>query len=148
MIANDSLVFYVKFSVLDEFCVASFNPVARNGAVGAVIRILPDRPKTIKELHLPPVVQQCSRYGKGMVLITGSTSQGKTTTMASMIDNVNEHYKKHVVTIEDPIEYVHTNKKSLIRQAKNTPIQGSGADVTKQATAFILGSLVLRVQEI
>ncbi len=87
-----------------------------DGKVGSVIRILPDRPRTITELKLPPVIIQCANYEKGMVLITGSTSQGKTTTMASMIHHVNENYRRHVVTIEDPIEYVHTNIKSVVRQ--------------------------------
>jgi Tfp pilus assembly pilus retraction ATPase PilT len=87
-----------------------------DGEVGSVIRILPDRPKSITELKLPPVIIQCANYDKGLVLITGSTSQGKTTTMAGLINHVNEHYRRHIVTIEDPVEYVHTNIKSMIRQ--------------------------------
>lgn len=75
------------------------------GEVGAVIRILPERPRTIEELFLPDVVAQCAGYTKGLVLITGSTSQGKTTTMAAMINHINSHQKKHIITIEDPVEY-------------------------------------------
>jgi twitching motility protein PilT len=87
-----------------------------NGAVGATIRILPTGPRTIEELFLPDVVRTLTRRTKGLVLITGSTRQGKTTTMASMIDEINSTSKKHVITIEDPIEYVHTNKSGIVRQ--------------------------------
>ena len=87
-----------------------------NGAVGATIRVLPTRPKAIEELLLPDVVKDLTRRTKGLVLITGSTSQGKTTTMASMIDEINTTCKKHIITIEDPIEYVHINKSGVVRQ--------------------------------
>lgn len=87
-----------------------------NGEVGSTIRILPTRPMTIDELFLPEVVTKLAGRTKGMVLITGSTSQGKTTTMTAMIDHINSTWEKHVVTIEDPIEYVHTNKVGVVRQ--------------------------------
>src|SRR5205823_2747240 len=87
-----------------------------NGNTGATIRVLPNRPIPLEALHLPPVVEQMTHRGKGLILITGSTSQGKTTTMASMVDAINQHSRKHIVTIEDPIEYLHTNKMSLVRQ--------------------------------
>jgi len=87
-----------------------------NGAVGSTIRILPTRPGTIDELMLPDVVKDLTQKTKGLVLITGSTSQGKTTTMSAMIDEINSTCEKHVITIEDPIEYVHTNKTGIVRQ--------------------------------
>jgi len=87
-----------------------------NGAVGSTIRILPTRPKTIQELFLPDIVKDLADRTKGLVLITGSTSQGKTTTMTAMIDEINATSEKHIVTIEDPIEYVHTNKVGMVRQ--------------------------------
>ncbi|UCG56680.1 MAG: PilT/PilU family type 4a pilus ATPase [Phycisphaerales bacterium] len=87
-----------------------------DGNVGATIRILPTAPRTIEELSLPDVVRDLARRTKGLALITGSTSQGKTTTMAAMIDEINANYQRHVVTIEDPIEYVHTNKRGIVRQ--------------------------------
>jgi len=87
-----------------------------NGSVGSTIRILPTRPRTIDELFLPDVVKDLAKRTKGLVLITGSTSQGKTTTMAAIIDEINSTCEKHVVTIEDPIEYVHTNKAGVVRQ--------------------------------
>ena len=87
-----------------------------NGQVGATIRILPTRPKTFEELFLPDVVRKLTLRTKGLVLITGSTSQGKTTTMTSMVDEINSTSEKHVITIEDPIEYVHSNKVGMVRQ--------------------------------
>lgn len=87
-----------------------------NGEIGTTIRILPTKPKTIKELFLPDIVKDLTHRTKGLVLITGSTSQGKTTTMASMIDEINSACKKHIITIEDPIEYVHINKTGIVRQ--------------------------------
>jgi twitching motility protein PilT len=87
-----------------------------NGATGATIRLLPNRPIPLEDLKLPPVVEELTHRTKGLVLITGSTSQGKTTTMASMVDAINRHSRKHIVTIEDPIEYVHGNHLSLVRQ--------------------------------
>ncbi len=87
-----------------------------NGAVGATVRVLAGDPKTPDELFLPKAVKTLAQKEKGLVLITGSTSQGKTTTMSAMIDFINATQKKHVVTIEDPIEYIHTNKKGIVRQ--------------------------------
>ncbi len=87
-----------------------------NGAVGMTIRVLTGRPSLPEELFLPEIVKVLARQTKGLVLITGSTSVGKTTTMASMIHDINTHLNKHIITIEDPIEYIHENNKSLVRQ--------------------------------
>jgi twitching motility protein PilT len=87
-----------------------------NGSVGATIRVLAGQPKTPAELFLPNTVEYLAHRKKGLVLITGSTSVGKTTTMASMIDAINRSSKKHIITIEDPIEYIHENKKGMVRQ--------------------------------
>ena len=87
-----------------------------NGSVGTIVRVLSDEPMSLEEIGLPDVVKSLAKRQKGLVLITGSTSQGKTTTMAAMIDNINKTSRKHIVTIEDPIEYVHRNKNSIVRQ--------------------------------
>ena len=87
-----------------------------NGATGATIRLLPRGPMALEDLKLPAMVETLTQRGKGLILITGSTSQGKTTTMAAMIDSINRHSRRHIVTIEDPIEVVHPNLQSLIRQ--------------------------------
>ncbi|MFB3891967.1 MAG: type IV pilus twitching motility protein PilT [Phycisphaerae bacterium] len=85
-------------------------------AVGAVIRILPEEARSIESLGLPPVVKQLAGATKGLVLITGATSQGKTTTMSAIIDEINTHHSRHIITIEDPIETLHTPRLSIIRQ--------------------------------
>jgi twitching motility protein PilT len=90
----------------------SFN----DGDVGGVIRLLSAEPIPLDRLYLPEVVERLTRARKGLILITGSTSQGKSTTMAAMIDSINRNARRHVVTIEDPIEYVHANKSSIVRQ--------------------------------
>src|ERR1043166_4568540 len=87
-----------------------------NGAVGATIRLLPNNPMPLEMLGLPAVVEQMTHRTKGLILIPGSTSQGKTTTMASMIDAINRHSRKHIITIEDPIEVLHPRGQSLVRQ--------------------------------
>ncbi len=90
----------------------SFN----DGVVGVVVRILPEKPKSIDELRLPVIVKTMAGYTKGLVLITGSTSQGKSSTMTGIIDEINTHQRRHIITIEDPIEAVHMNKMSIVRQ--------------------------------
>ncbi len=90
----------------------SFN----NGTVGAVIRILNYSPMSLEEIRLPPIVTKMCNRDKGLILITGTTSQGKTTTLSAMVDYLNRTTNKHIVTIEDPIEYMHENKQSIIRQ--------------------------------
>ncbi len=84
--------------------------------VGVVIRILPEEPKSIDELKLPPVVKRLSTRTKGLILVTGSTSQGKSATMSGIINEINVHQRRHIITIEDPIENLHINKMSVIRQ--------------------------------
>lgn len=87
-----------------------------DGRVGAVIRLLPSDPVPLESLNLPEIATRVTRARKGLILITGSTSQGKTTTLSAMIDHINRNARKHIVTIEDPIEYVHANKNSIVRQ--------------------------------
>jgi len=92
------------------------NVFRQRGLVGAAIRSIPSRYKTFEELNLPPVVYDLMKLRKGLILVTGPTGSGKSTTLASMIDYLNEHFSYHIVTVEDPIEYIHTHKKSIINQ--------------------------------
>jgi twitching motility protein PilT len=85
-------------------------------AVGVVIRILPEEARSLDELGLPPVVKELAGLTKGLILITGSTSQGKSATMSGIIHEVNTHHRRHIITIEDPIENMHTNRMSIVRQ--------------------------------
>jgi twitching motility protein PilT len=84
--------------------------------MGAVFRTIPSKIKTLDELRLPPVLKTFSLLRAGMVLVTGPTGSGKSTTLAAIIDLINETSARHIVTIEEPIEFVHANKKSVICQ--------------------------------
>jgi len=92
------------------------NYLVQQHGLGAVFRRIPDRMMTFEELGLPNSVLQFVELGFGLVLVTGPTGSGKTTTLASVIDYINTHYRKHIVTIEEPIEFVHHHKQSLITQ--------------------------------
>ena len=85
-------------------------------AIGAAFRRIPDEPISIGKLGLPSIITKLCDKDNGLILITGATGSGKTTTLAGCIDYINTHFNKHIITIEDPIEYIHKNKKSLIRQ--------------------------------
>ncbi len=92
------------------------NVYRQRGAIGAAIRAIPSSFKTFAEIGLPNVIYEVMKVPKGLVLVTGPTGSGKSTTIASMIDFVNENRSAHVVTVEDPIEYVHSHKKCIINQ--------------------------------
>jgi twitching motility protein PilT len=92
------------------------NIFQQRGTVGLVLRVIPVKILTIRELNLPVVLEKISGEQRGLVLCTGTTGSGKSTTLASMIDFVNAHRKSHIITIEDPIEFLHRDKKSLINQ--------------------------------
>ncbi len=88
----------------------------QRGAVGLVLRVIPARILTIRELLLPIVLERICMEQRGLVLCTGTTGSGKTTTLAAMVDHVNALRNEHIVTIEDPIEYLHRDKKSIVNQ--------------------------------
>lgn len=87
----------------------------RHGAA-AVFRVIAENPPTLEALELPPVFKQLLELPNGLILVTGPTGSGKSTTLAAMIDYINAHHPYHIITVEDPIEYVHKSKKSLISQ--------------------------------
>ena len=91
-------------------------PSTSAGRVSLVCRAIPVSIKTLEELALPPVLRELAEEERGIVLLTGTTGSGKSTTLAAMIDHINTTMAKHVVTIEDPIEFLHTDKRSLINQ--------------------------------
>ncbi len=92
------------------------NAFRQRGSVGMVVRLIPFSSPTPEALGLPPVVVQLARLHKGLVLVTGPTGSGKSTTLASLIDYINRTRACHIVTIEDPIEYLHRHQKSLVNQ--------------------------------
>ena len=92
------------------------NVFQQKGMHAAALRYLPAKMYSIESLGLPPVFRDVTKRSSGLVLVAGPTGSGKSTTLASMIDEINSHQKKHIITIEDPIEYVHKHKKSIIEQ--------------------------------
>ena len=92
------------------------NAFVQRGSVSLVLRAIPFQVKTVDELLLPAVISEIADEERGLILLTGTTGSGKSTTLASMIDHVNTRYPKHIVTIEDPVEFLHRDKTSIINQ--------------------------------
>jgi twitching motility protein PilT len=92
------------------------NAFLQRGAISIVCRAIPAEIRTIDELLLPPVIRDLADEERGIILVTGTTGSGKSTTLAAMIDRINSTTAKHVVTIEDPIEFLHRDKKSIVNQ--------------------------------
>jgi len=92
------------------------NVFYQRGEVQAALRLIPPRVRQIRELSLPPVIERIASERRGLVLITGTTGSGKSTTLAAMIDHINRTADRHVITIEDPIEYLHQDESSIITQ--------------------------------
>jgi twitching motility protein PilT len=92
------------------------NAFVQRGSVSLVCRAIPFQIKTAEELMLPPVIPEIADEERGLILMTGTTGSGKSTTLAAMIDHINSKYAKHIVTIEDPVEFLHRDKLSIINQ--------------------------------
>jgi twitching motility protein PilT len=92
------------------------NIFIQRGTIGMVFRVIPMRIPTIEELLLPEVIKKISMEQRGLILVTGTTGSGKSTTLAAMIDMINTNRTEHIMTIEDPIEYLHRDKKSIVNQ--------------------------------
>ncbi len=105
--------FSFAFGELGRFRVNAFH---ERGNLAAAFRLIPNQIPTIEQLGLPVVVNKFSAYPRGLVLVTGPTGSGKSTTLAAIINKINSEQSKHIITIEDPIEYTHVSKKSIIAQ--------------------------------
>lgn len=92
------------------------NLFQQRGSVGAVFRVIPERIRSFQELALPPVLATLAERPRGMVLVTGPTGSGKSTTLAAMVDKINRERHEHILTIEDPIEFVHKHQNCLVNQ--------------------------------
>ena len=92
------------------------NVFFQRGAVGAAFRLIPHKIKTLEELGHPPVLRKLTEIPRGLVLVTGPTGSGKSTTLAAMVDEINRNREGHILTIEDPIEFIHRHRKCLVNQ--------------------------------
>jgi twitching motility protein PilT len=110
------------------------NIFVQRGAVAGVFRVIPYKILTFEELGLPPVVKLLCEKPRGLVLVTGPTGSGKSTTLASMIDRINTDRHDHIVTVEDPIEYLHPNKGCLVNQRE----VGADTKSFKHALKYVL----------
>ena len=110
------------------------NIFVQRGTVAGAFRYIPTRIRSFDELNLPSVLREMSELPRGLVLITGPTGSGKSTTLATLIDHINRNFKKHIITIEDPIEYVHTNRQSLVNQREI----GSDTESYHSAVRYLL----------
>src|SRR5512147_1280615 len=112
---KDNLEIDIAYSVpgLGRFRCSVFQ---QRGTVGLVLRVIPVKINTIRDLALPPVLEQIAGERRGLILVTGTTGSGKSTSLAAMIDYINSTRTEHIMTIEDPIEFLHRDKKSLVNQ--------------------------------
>ncbi|MFQ5742885.1 MAG: type IV pilus twitching motility protein PilT [Acidobacteriota bacterium] len=92
------------------------NVFTERGVLGAVLRVIPGQTRTIADLNLPPVIEDIALSERGLVLATGTTGSGKSTTLAAILDHINKNRARHIVTIEDPIEFLHTGGRCLVTQ--------------------------------
>ena len=118
----------------------------QRGSVAIALRIIPLEVKTIRQLLLPEVLERISLLQRGLVLVTGTTGSGKSTTLAAMIDYINTHRRENIITIEDPIEYLHKDKKSTISQREvgmdvSTFSRGLRATLREDPDVILVGEM-------
>jgi len=107
----------LDFSIsLPEIARFRVNVFVQRKGIGAVLRVIPDNVNSLDDLHLPDCLKKIPHFLNGLVLLTGPTGCGKSTTLAAIINEINKNQTKHIITIEDPIEYIHDNQKSYLEQ--------------------------------
>src|SRR5690606_27138076 len=105
--------FSFAFGELGRFRVNAFH---ERGNLAAALRLIPNEILTVEQLGLPPIINTFADYPRGLVLVTGPTGSGKSTTLAALVDKINESRPTHIITIEDPIEFTHKSKKAVVVQ--------------------------------
>lgn len=124
----------VDFSIdLGEKARFRVNVFRHRRGLGAVFRLIPSRIMTLEDLGMPPILAKITQQSKGLVVVTGPTGSGKSTTLAAMINYINEREECHILTIEDPIEFVHQSKRSLINQRELGPNTHSFSNALRAA---------------
>src|SRR5213082_3064383 len=120
------------------------NVFQQRGNVGVVLRVIPTKIRALEELYLPKIVEQICEMPRGLVLVTGVTGSGKSTTLAAMVDRINSMRAEHIITIEDPIEFLHRDKKGFVNQREvevDTPSFSSAlrASLRQYPVAHLVG---------
>ncbi|WP_034720809.1 type IV pilus twitching motility protein PilT [Bacteriovorax sp. DB6_IX] len=131
---------------IEELCRLRMNFFRYNGKSGLILRIINMQVPTIEELNLSPTLKDITKKKRGLILVTGATGSGKSTTLAAMIDFINQTQTKHIVTIEDPIEYLHSQKSSRISQREvgrdtETYMSGLKSALRQDPDVILLGEL-------
>jgi len=122
------------------------NYLKQTYGLGCVFRLIPTKIMSLEQLGIPPIVKEFGNMRGGMVLVTGPTGSGKSTTLAALIDYINANFTRHIITIEEPIEFVHGNKKSIITQREvpehaQTFAQGLKASLREDADIVLVGEM-------
>jgi twitching motility protein PilT len=107
------------------------NVQKQRGAVEAAFRVVNDEIRSLKQLGLPTIVEEIARKTSGLILVTGPTGSGKTSTLAAMINQINDEQHRMIITVEDPIEYIHRNKRAVVKQREVTSDTRSFADALR-----------------
>ncbi len=117
---------------MDERSRFRCNFLKQANGYGAVFRLIPTKIASLEQLGIPPIVKEFGHLRGGLVLVTGPTGSGKSTTLAALIDYINENFSRHIVTIEEPIEFVHGNKRSIITQ-REVPVDSVSFPIALKA---------------
>ncbi|HBE96816.1 MAG TPA: type IV pili twitching motility protein PilT [Verrucomicrobiales bacterium] len=122
------------------------NYLKQQNGLGAVFRLIPTEIASIEDLNLPPVIKEFGHMRSGLILVTGPTGSGKSTSLAALLDYINTNFSRHIITIEEPIEFVHRSKQSIITQ-REVPIQtpsfadGLRASLREDADIVLVGEM-------
>ncbi|GAA5494198.1 pilus retraction ATPase PilT [Rubritalea squalenifaciens DSM 18772] len=131
---------------MDEQSRFRCNYLKQKNGLGAVFRLIPTKIASLEQLGIPEVVKRFATIRSGLVLVTGPTGSGKSTTLAALLDYINTNYNRHIITVEEPIEFVHGNKKSIITQ-REVPMQcptfsdGLRASLREDADIVLVGEM-------